>query len=239
MWEKFFLDTLFPQFCLGCQREGNLVCYDCLMSIEISEYQYCPFCRKPKRVFEKGTCSLHRKMNLDGLFVATSYQNPLAKRMIVSFKYEPYLKTLAKPLAFLIISHFLLSEKEKIFRPLENSLLLPIPLSFYKKRRRGFNQAEEIGKYLSEFFKVPLLSNNLIKIKKTQPQVELKKEERIKNIQGAFKVRRPAEIQGKKIFLIDDVFTTGATMEEATRVLKIAGAREVWGIAVARETLSD
>ncbi len=239
MWKEFLLDTIFPQFCLGCQREGNLVCYDCLMSIEISEYQYCPFCQKPKRIFEKGTCSLHRKMNLDGLFAATSYQNPLVKKMIVSFKYEPYLKTLGKPLAFLIISHFLLSGKEKIFKPLENSLFLPIPLSFYKKRWRGFNQTEEIGKYLSEFFKVPLLSNNLIKIKKTQPQVELKKEERIKNIQGAFKVKEPAKIRGKRIFLVDDVFTTGSTMEEAARVLKIAGAREVWGVVVAREPLSD
>jgi ComF family protein len=239
MWKKFLLDILFPQFCFGCGKEGCLICQDCLMTIEISEYQYCPFCQKPVRVFERGCCQKHRGRALNGLFAATSYQNPLVKKLITNFKYEPYLKSLAKPLAFLIISHFLLSENKLILKEQENSFLIPVPLRVYKKRNRGFNQSEEITKYLSDFFKIPYQFNNLIKIKKTQSQVELKREERERNIRGAFKLKNPQLVRGKRIFLVDDVFTTGATMEEAARVLKTAGAREVWGIVVAREPLSD
>lgn len=243
MWKKFFLDTLFPQFCLSCGREGNLICKDCLSTIEISEFIYCPFCKFQKRVFEKGTCSLHRKMKLSGLFSATSYQNKLVKKLIANFKYKPYLKNLAKSLSFLIIAHFLLSENKMILEspdynpPTAQSLLVPVPLTSAKRRERGFNQTEEIAKVLSKFFKIPLLFNNLIKIKKTQPQVKLKREEREKNIKDAFKLKNPELIQGKRIFLVDDVFTTGSTMEECARVLKEAGAQEVWGIVVAREPL--
>lgn len=249
--KKFVLDTFFPQFCLGCSREGSLICDDCLSLVPITDYQYCPFCHSPNRVMGKGKCSSHRQMQLDGLFAATSYQEPLVKKLITSLKYKPYTKTLAEPLAYLIIAYFALSENRAIFRDVENSLLVPVPLSRSKQKERGFNQAELLAEELSRFFKIPLLNNNLVKIKKTQSQTELKKEERAKNIQGAFAVKpfparpRPGRegqkehltVQGKKIFLVDDVFTTGATMEECARVLKQAGAREVWGITVAREPL--
>jgi len=235
MWKKFLLDTLFPQFCLNCGKEGNLICQDCLSLIEISEYQFCPLCKTPRRVFLEGTCQSHRKMNLDGLFAATSYKNPVVKKLVKNFKYEPFLKNLKEPLVFLIIAHFLLSENKKIFQNPENSLLLPIPLSNFRERWRGFNQSAEIAKLLSDFLKIPLQINNLIKIKNTQPQVELGEKEREKNIKGAFKIRIPEEIKEKIIFLVDDVFTTGTTLEEAARVLKNKGAKEVWGVVVARE----
>lgn len=239
MWKKFLLATLFPQLCLGCQREGSLICQDCLSSIEISEFIYCPFCKTPKRVFEKGTCLTHQKMKLSGIFSATSYKEPLVKKLISKFKYEPFLKNLSSPLASLIIAHFLLSENKTIFKDKENSVLVPIPLFRSKERQRGFNQASLIGEVLSKFFKIPLLNNNLIKVKKTQPQVELKREEREKNIKRAFKLKNPQSVREKRVFLIDDVFTTGSTMEECARVLKNSGAKEVWGIVVAREPLSD
>jgi len=235
MWKKFLLDIFFPQFCLSCGKEGTLICQDCLSLIEISEYQFCPFCKTPRRVFLEGTCKSHRKMNLDGLFAATSYKNPLVKKLIKNFKYEPFLKNLKEPLAFLIIAHFLLSENKKIFQNPENSFFLAIPLSTFRERWRGFNQSTEIARVLSDFFKIPLQINNLIKIKKTQLQVELGEKEREKNIKGAFKIQIPEEIKEKIIFLVDDVFTTGQTMEEAARVLKNEGAKEVWGVVIARE----
>lgn len=238
MVKKFLLDLFFPQFCLACGREGSLVCQDCLALIEVFEYQYCPFCSKAKRLLiTAGKCQAHQKMKLDGLFAATNYQDFLVKKLINSFKYQPFLRTLKTPLAFLIISHFLISEQEIILKERGNSLLVPIPLLPAKKRWRGFNQAEEIAKVLSDYFKIPASFNLLIKIKKTQPQVELPRAEREKNIKGAFKLREPQKVQGKKIFLVDDVFTTGATMEECAKVLKKAGAKEVWGIVIARELL--
>ncbi len=234
MW-KGFLDIFFPQFCLACRKEGDLICKDCLSTIEISEFNFCPFCQKPKRVFGNGKCEIHQKMNLDGLFNPTSYKDLLVKKLITKLKYEPFLKTLSSPLAFLIISHFLLTENKLIAEAPESSFFIPVPLSPARKRWRGFNQSEEIARELSIFFNVPVSFNNLIKIKTTQPQIELKKEEREKNVQGAFELKNPQIIRGKRIFLIDDVFTTGSTMEECSKTLKQAGAHQVWGIVVARE----
>lgn len=270
MWKKFlnlgkdfFLSTLFPQSCLGCARESSIICQDCLALVEINQYHYCPFCKSPKRVFEKGLfvnsprrvnddpteiserfqykgkCNQHRNMPLDGLFSAASYQDQLVKKLIANFKYKPYLKILAVPLASLIISHFLASENKEIFQPVENSFFIPVPLTKQKQKKRGFNQSALLAEELSRFFKVPCQFNNLIKIKKTQPQVELKRGERMKNIQGAFFVRNPQALRRKRIFLVDDVFTTGSTMEQAALMLKKAGAKEVWGIVVAREPLSN
>jgi len=234
------LDILFPAICLNCQKEGTWICQNCLSLIEILEYQYCPFCQE--RVFaclsgsqEKGTCKKHRGKNLNGLFFAASYKNPLVKKLIKRFKYSPLLKELAPSLSSLIITHFISSGNKIIFNDQKASLFIPVPLSPAKKRWRGFNQSEEIAKELSKFLKIPYQVNNLIKIKKTQSQVELKKEEREENIKNAFRVKNPQVIQGKRIFLIDDIFTSGATMEECARVLKKAGAKQVWGIAVARE----
>lgn len=237
MLKKFLFDTVFPQFCLRCGREGGLVCKDCLGLIEIADYQYCPFCNFPNRVIGKGKCPSHQKMKLNGLFSATSYKDALVKKLIGHFKYKPYLKTLAQPLSSLIIAHFLLTENKTIFQQKENSLFVPVPLIPGKEKERGFNQAALLAEELSRFFEMPVLNKNLSKIKKTPSQTGLKRKEREKNIQGAFAVKNAQPIAGKRIFLVDDIFTTGATMEECAKVLKEAGGREVWGIAVAREPL--
>lgn len=114
-------------------------------------------------------------------------------------------------------------------------ILIPIPLAKKRQKERGFNQSEEIGKELSKFLKIPLVNNALIKVRETLPQVELSGKEREENIKGAFWCRDENMVKNKTIFLVDDVFTTGSTMEEAARVLKEAGAKKVWGITVARE----
>ncbi len=238
--KELLLDILFPQFCLRCGKEGNLICQDCLSTIEISEYQFCPFCKKPNRVRiedteKKGKCKAHQKMNLDGLFSATSYENSLVRNLIRKFKYQPFLKTLREPLAFLIIAHFFLSGNKNFFEKSGSSLFLPVPLYYKREKWRGFNQSSEIAKILSEFFKIPLQTNNLIKIKRTQPQANLSREERKKNVKDAFLIKNHQTIKGKRIFLVDDVFTTGQTLEGCSKVLKEAGAKEVWGIVIARE----
>lgn len=219
MLRNFLVHILFPQFCLNCRREGNIICEDCLSSIDLLEFNYCPFCQTPKRVFEKGTCHFHQETALDGLFAATSYQNPLVKKLIANFKYEPFLKKLTFPLTSLIIAHFLLSENKLIFRNKANSVFLPVPLANFRQRWRGFNQAALIAQELSKFYKIPLLNNHLIKIKRTQPQVTLARKEREKNIRGVFKLKNPQLVRGKRIFLVDDVFTTGSTMDIVVPIL--------------------
>lgn len=230
--KNFLLDIFFPKFCFGCGREGTFLCPDCQSCLEILEDTFC-LCQNPKRLPEAGKCSSCRIKKLDGLFFAISYQNKLVRKMIQEFKYEPFIKDLAKPLTNLIINHISLLKEGNRFK--EGDVLVPIPLSIRKLKNRGYNQTEEIAKELSKELKIPVTTGCLVKIKETLPQMELSKEERQENIKGVFKVKNKEKIQGKKILLVDDVYTTGATMEECAKILKQSGVKEVWGIAIARE----
>jgi len=169
--------------------------------------------------------------SLNGLYCAASYNNFIVKKLTNQFKYEPYIKELSKPLSFLIVAHLINLDKVENF---QDYILVPIPLHKNKLKKRGFNQASEIAKELSRILKIPFFDDILIKIKQTPAQMELKKEEREKNIKGIFLCQKPETIQRRKILLVDDVFTTGSTMEESALTLKRAGAKEVWGIVVAR-----
>lgn len=231
--KNFLLDLLFPRFCISCGKEGEYVCQDCLCLIEILEYQYCPICQK--RTMEGKTCkNCQRKTKLNGLFIAVAYKNPLVKKLISQFKYKPYLKELCPILCSLIITHFSFSSNNA-FNILKQEILVPVPLHRKRFKIRGFNQAEEIAKHLSAKLNLAFYNDVLIKIKSTPAQVGLSSEQREKNIKGTFICQKADKIKGGKILLVDDVYTTGATMEECAKILKQAGAREVWGIAVARE----
>ena len=115
----------------------------------------------------------------------------------------------------------------------ENSVLIPVPLDKTKLKQRGYNQSEELAKELSKVLKVPVVSNVLIKIKSTEPQMELSKQEREKNLENAFTIKNPAEVmRDKKVFLVDDVYTTGSTMAECAKTLKKSGDQNRFGESV-------
>lgn len=209
-----FLDIVFPSFCLGCKKEGSYLCEDCQAALEISNF--------------------HRKENfrhLNGLYYASPYQNALTKKLIQKFKYEPFIKELAKPLSAVIISHFKLIENYPAF---SSFAFAAVPLEKSKLKRRGFNQSEELAKILAGFFDAPLLKEALEKKNKTPSQTELSNTERRENVKGCFFVPDKKAVEGKNIALVDDVFTTGATMEECAKTLKEARAEKVIGITAAR-----
>mgnify|MGYP001613030405 FL=1 len=207
------LALLFPQKCLGCKKENEILCPDCLLKIS-----------RPDTPF------------LKGVHIASNYQDPILKKALWMLKYQG-VKQLAKPLAELI--------KERVWKKLETEgwIIVPVPLSWVKLRRRGYNQAELIARHLFNFQPAYRTGKNnllwggglLSKIRETKSQVEVKdREERLANIIGSFEIRNPETIRGKKIILIDDVRTTGATMSEAKKILKSAGAKKVVGVVVAR-----
>lgn len=236
--KDFLLDLLFPKFCLGCKKEGTYLCDDCRTLLDIAEFDYCLCGTKPLRLppdSKSGKCQRCQDKKLSGLYSALPYkEKQLTRKLIYQFKYQPYLKDLAKTLASILIEHFVLSGKNTN-EVWENGILIPVPLEKKKLKARGYNQAEELGKQLSEVLQIPIISNNLIKIKPTEPQMELSKDLREKNLEGAFQIKNPEELSGKKIFLLDDVYTTGSTMQECAKILKDAGVKQVWGIALARE----
>jgi ComF family protein len=125
-----------------------------------------------------------------------------------------------------------MAERVRLVRSLD--IAMPVPLHRDRLRQRGFNQAVVLGHVVAEHFGMPFMIDNLIRCRPTRPQVELSGDERARNVRDAFLVLRPSEIVEKRILLIDDVLTTGATLNECARVLKDAGARSVTAIALAR-----
>ena len=212
--KNLFLEILFPKSCLGCNKPGTYLCQDCLSLIDISE-------------------KINRDVEiLSGIFCACDYENFLVKKLIQKFKYKPFAKNLSKTLAYLIILHFKNLQLQEFFTG--QFLIIPIPLSKKRLKWRGFNQAQEIAKHISEFLELPVINNVLIKTKQTLAQTDLPKQQRKQNLKIAFTCENPEIIKNKNILLIDDVFTTGATMIEAGKTLKSAGANRIYGIAVAK-----
>lgn len=117
--------------------------------------------------------------------------------------------------------------------------IFPIPLHPVRKRERGFNQSEWIARSMAHELHLAFITNGLIRARNTRTQTRLDAEKRQKNLEEAFKVMESIPIKGKNILLIDDVSTTGATMNAAARELKISGAAQVFGCAIARPTLRE
>ena len=113
-------------------------------------------------------------------------------------------------------------------------VLIPVPLHPARKKARGFNQSRVLARELGKIVNIDIIEGVLVKSVNVPPQTTLTARERKKNIKGAFKVRDKAKIKDKTILLVDDVFTTGATIQECSTVLINAGAKEVRGITVAQ-----
>ncbi len=231
---QHLIDIFFPLRCFGCDTEGVLACPVCLTAIPETEYQECPICRQP---YQKNgaTCRDCRKATaLDGLFIARPYRHRLIQKLVFALKYR-FIDSAADPLAALLA--------ESVSRhplPLPD-LVIPVPLHPRRLRFRGFNQAEMLAQKLMQRLlpgsPIPVRSDILQRIRFTKPQIKTdSKSERLANLSDAFAV--PLEVAGplvgKSLWIIDDVATTAATLDECARTLKTAGAKSVWGVVVAR-----
>ena len=207
-------ELIFPTSCLGCDRAGQLVCPRCYQGISITSDALpvaLPYLR--------------------GVFVATSLNQKLVEKIIYQFKYH-----LVKDLGLYlqqILTDFL-SQKINNHYLLDIDLIIPVPLSKKKFLSRGFNQSDILARGVSAKFGWVVLSDAVYRRHCLKSQVDLGYRERLKNVQGVFKVKERNLIRGKKILIIDDVLTTGSTVSELAKVLKQAGAREVWGLVLAR-----
>lgn len=175
----------------------------------MSSGKYCPRCRRGK--------------NLTGVLTAAYFKNENTKILIHELKYRGYF-AIAPTLAHIMTRTI----KNKKFH-----YVTSVPISKRRLRNRGYNQSEELSSKISATIDVPILKG-LKKIKETKPQVGLKKKQRAHNLRGAFRYEG-ITIRGKTILLVDDVKTTGATLEACAKELKTAGARSVWGIVFAKE----
>lgn len=225
----FILDLLFPKFCFGCKKEGLYICQDCARQIQVNHYSFCPTCKNKTSHLQK--CNLHKthaKFFLSPFF----YDNAMIKNLIHSFKYE-FVKSIGPELARFMIQSL---EKSNLsdHKPANELIIVPVPLHKKRLAWRGFNQSEILAREISKNLGVRL-SLDLKRSKHTKPQIEMADiKERSENIRGAFICEYPKRIKGKTAILIDDMITTGATIEECARILKKSGAKEVWALTVAK-----
>lgn len=242
----FLLDILFPIDCLFCQKSNEWLCSECLEKISILKEQVCPYCEKNISPFGK-ICS-HCKSNfliknqsfwLDSLIVSTSYQKNKISKIIHYFKYN-FVCDLSIPLAKIMIKAIL---EHNLPLP---DIIIPVPLHSRRLRWRGFNQSEllanQISQNLTPGLIIPLFDNLLFRQKFTLPQMRIKNyQERKNNLKDAFILNRDLPFQkilkNKTVLLIDDVSTTGSTLNECAKVLKINGAKLVFGAVIARQEI--
>lgn len=222
------LDLLFPRTCLGCGTEGAWLCPACGRRLPALATLTCLVCgrRRP----DGRTCTNCRKrFRCAGLVASFPYADPLGRELIHELKYHRVRELagiLAERLAGTIrhLAPWLASE----------SALVPVPLHKSRERERGFNQAELIATALGERLGVPMVKT-LRRTRATRSQIELNDPDlRHENVADAFALAPNAPALPKRVLLVDDVATTGATLSECARVLRQTGIREVWGVVVAR-----
>ena len=221
-------DYLFPLFCLGCDLEGVWLCEDCIKKISLNGVWCCPVCHRDGRV---GFCceQCDKKSALERHVAATTYkESSLAGRLISAYKYE-YAEDVKSALSRLV-RVFLLEYKDHF---LDFDMVIPVPLHKRRFAERGYNQAKIISGILAD--ELCLGSENLLKRNRaTKQQVKLSRAERLVNVKDAFEIRKEVDLSGKKILLVDDVYTTGSTMNECAKTLRGSGALNVVGFSLAR-----
>ncbi|MDD3006644.1 MAG: ComF family protein [Candidatus Pacebacteria bacterium] len=259
---EYFLDLIFPIHCLGCGKNREelaarerWICPDCFLKIMPRGEQVCPKC---KEASEGGrTHSFCRGDNfLDGLWAAV-YYDEFFERAVHDFKFK-FIKEISYPLSELMVRSILETqefgefqdivlvnyakdEEEGIYSDEQKNvkaetILIPVPLHPKRYAMRGFNQSFLLAKNIGEKFALPVREDILSRTKNTKPQSKTSnKEERYKNIESAFLCRKPDEVKGINIIVVDDICTTSATLNECAKELKRCGAKNVWGWVVARK----
>ena len=222
------LDLLFPPRCAACQKAGHILCPTCFSGIPPLESPLCQHCGKqvgPGSICLD--CSLC-PVRLSGLRSVSPYQGTL-RTCIHGLKYEGNIR-LAEPLGLLLAQAFL------DYR-MQADYMLSVPLHSERQKERGYNHAALLAQVCSKRTGIPLDETLLVRHRSTQSQVGLAVQQRRQNVDGAFMCRSQGAtkaVAGRTIVIIDDVCTTGATLEACAAPLFAMGAREVWGLVLAR-----
>lgn len=229
----FLIDLLFPKFCLGCGYVGVYLCPSCFKKLSPIKQDVCLYCNKTS-LFGLTHPGCTKTFNIDGMLTIYHY-NPILKKIIKNIKYR--LATEVWEDFYKIIEPQVIG-KLGFYKKLSSDFVMqPIPLSKIKYNERGFNQAKTITKFFQKFIHFPII-DLLVRKKETSSQAQVKgKRGRSKNVRGVFGInnqRRDVINHVSNIILIDDVITSGSTVREATKILKKAGAKKVYVLALAK-----
>ena len=218
------LDLLYPPACVLCGRNGAFLCRSCCEELPRAGGPRCDRCWLPLSGESCWRCAA-RPLALDRLRCVWRYEGKV-RRLVRDFKFRGF-SCLALPLAGLLQASY-------VQHSLDADAVVPVPLHARRRRERGFDQALLLAKSLGQAMGLPVL-DALERTRYDQPQSGLTRGQRLSNVEGAFRVRRPSTISGRHILLIDDVATTGATLDACALELHSAGAAGVSALTLARE----
>ena len=208
---------IFPTVCGFCFKliDKGYVCDTCMKGIEYLGFSYIPFIQDS--YFDKLICNY-------------KYVGIVRKRILdYKFKHKKYLcRTFAEGMIYRL-------KKE----PLDIDIIIPVPISRKRRKQRGYNQSDLIAKIVAREINMEYSKNILLKLKENSRQSKLNKKERLQNVKNVFGIKQASDLVGKKVLLIDDIYTTGATVNECSKVLRKAGASKVIVYTVACATVNS
>lgn len=221
------LEFTYPIHCLKCDRLANaFLCDECLSRIELIAPPVCSKCGKPSERRLCHTCR-NREFHFEKVRSAGPFRGAL-RNAIHALKYRK-LQSVSSPLIKLLTQAYPSSGLGKNF-----DFVTPIPIHRSRMIERGFNQSESLARGLARHLGILLEASVLYKAVNTPHQVDLAPELRMINVRGSFGIKNPEKILMKRILVVDDVVTTGATLDEAAQTLISAGAKSVSGYTLAR-----
>lgn len=224
LWEQS-VDLVFPPECTACGKEGAWVCSSCKRSLVRHQNLQCPSCGHAFwRGFFCRRCS--SGSYLIQCVAAFRYADKGVARMVKALKYDSVTKS-APALASFMVSAWNDTGGTR------SGVCIPISLHPLRKKERGYNQAELLARFCASGIGLSYSDDILVRVRHTPPQTERSRQDRKANILDAFSCKKPDALKGLDVVLIDDVYTTGATLQEAARVLKESGAREVRALTLA------
>lgn len=236
-----FLNLIFPLSCEYCGKEikeskGYAICSDCIKRIEFITSPYCFQCGKPLSSMvdfeDKAICAeCHNKK--DHFYHARSiaYYRGVMRKCIHLLKYKKQVK-LIQPLGKLMVN-YLLQENSYIHID-EIDLIIPVPLFRRDYLKRGFNQSGLLARYIADYFSITYTDHCLTKIKENVSQVGLSRIDRKKNVKQVYSVNASYQLNGKNVLLVDDIYTTGATIEACCNELKKIRLKKILVLTLAR-----
>jgi len=220
------LDLLFPQWCIGCGREGAYICERCRTSLVRIVLPICPGCGRPQPSGILCPGCVSGQADIDGIRSPFRFEG-MIQQAVYQLKYQN-LRALAAPLARLIYDYLTTN-------PVPGEVLVPVPLHGKRLRERGYNQSHLLARELGKLNHLTVVDDCLVRQRPTPPQARTANvEQRKQNVADAF-VGSDRRLRGKEVLLIDDVATSGATLNAAAAALKKAGVASVWGLTLARE----
>jgi len=221
----YLTDLLFPPHCAGCQSPGYVLCSTCLSQLQPQRLPRCNHCHS--QLTPQGLCKPchYRPLAISGLRTVGFHRGPL-RTCIHALKYQGN-KRLAEPLGQLLAQAY----KDYGLRA---DWIVPVPLHRGRQQERRYNQATLLARVCADQLGLPLREDLVIRRRATAVQMNLGVQDRWQNVKDAFAYSAKVSVRGCNILLIDDVCTTGATIEACALPLLEAKARSVWGLVLAR-----